>query len=98
MDTTELKKMVSTYIYDIDKRVSTIESNNKKLENWLNLRKSVTQNVQQTDENVLKEMVGYFGVGCLKALIKEVSGDFIKHFENEVTAQSCDLKMIVKRD
>lgn len=96
MELEDLKKTVNTYIDGIDKRLSMIESNNKKLKNWQNLRKSVTQNVQQTDEAVLKEMKGYFGEGCLKALIREVSDHFIKDFESKVTAQSCDLKMIVK--
>lgn len=96
MELEDLKKTVNTYIDGIDKRLSMIENNNKKLKNWLNLRKSVTQNVQQTDESVLKEMTGYFGEGCLKALIREVSNDFIDDFESKVNAQSCDLKMIVK--
>jgi len=95
MELENLKKTVNTYIDGIDKRLSMIESNNKKLENWSKLRKSVTENVQQTDEAVLKEMTNYFGNGCLKALIREVAGDFIQNFESKVTAQSCDLKMIV---
>ena len=98
MELEDLKRTTSAYIQDINSRLSTIESNNKKLKNWENLRKSVTQNVQQTDESVLEQMTNYFGVGCLKALIREVANEYINDFENKVTAQSCDLKMIVRKN
>jgi len=88
--------MVDLHVDDIAKRLSGIESNKKKLNNWSNLRRLVMQQVQRTDESVLKEMINYFGEGCLKALIREVANDFIKDFEDKITAQSCDLKMIVK--
>ena len=96
MEIQVLKKMVNSHVDDIDKRLSIIESNEKKLNNWSNLRRAVTQNDQKTDESVLKEMINYFGEGCLKALIREVANDFIKDFEDKITAQSSDLKMIVK--
>ena len=98
MEIEDLKKTVNTYIGRIQGRLSMIESNNKKLKNWVNLRNSVTQNVQQTDEAVLEEMKSYFGEGCLKALIREVADEFIGDFEKKVTAQSCDLKMVVKQN
>jgi hypothetical protein len=96
MELEDLKKTVNTYIDGIEKRLSLIESNSKKLKSWSNLRKSVTENVQQTDEAVLKQMTSYFGEGCLKALLREVAHKYIKDFEEKITAQSCDLKMIVK--
>ena len=96
MQSEELKKMVDLHVDDIAKRLSSIESNKKKLNNWSNLRRLVTQQVQRTDESVLKEMINYFGEGCLRALIRQVANDFIKDFEDTITAQSCDLKMIVK--
>jgi hypothetical protein len=92
----QLKKMVDAYIGNIGRQFSIVENNNKKLNNWIKLRKSVTQNVQQTDDSVLKEMTGYFGDGCLKELIREVADRFINDFENKVTAQSFDIKTIVK--
>jgi hypothetical protein len=99
METTELEdltKKVNAYIINIDNRLDLIKSNNEKLKNWSNLRKSVTQNVRQTDEAVLKEMIGYFGEGCLKKLILDIADMYINDFESKITSQSCDLKMVVK--
>jgi len=96
MQSEDLKKMVNSYVDAIDKRLSTIENNTKKRTNWANLHKSVTQNVQQSDEAVLKEMIGYFNEGCLKQLIRDVAEIFVKDLDDKITAQSCDLKMIVK--
>jgi hypothetical protein len=98
MELEDLKKTVDTHINGIHIKLSMIESNNKKLKNWQNLRKSVSQNFKQTDEDVLKDMKEYFGEGCLKALIREVADGFINDLESSVTAQSCDLKMIVKKN
>jgi len=98
MELNNLKKTVGAHINGIEKRLSLIESNTKKLNNWQSLLRSVTQNVQQTDESALKEMIGYFGEGCLKALIREVSSDYIKDFEDKITSSYCDLKTIIKHD
>jgi hypothetical protein len=96
MDTVELKKMVNTYVDDIDKRLSTIESNTRKRNGWATLYDSIKKAPHRTDANILLEMTQTFGENCLKALITSVAENFVKEFDEKITAQSCDLKMIIK--
>ena len=95
--TEDLKKMVNSHVNNIEKRFSTIETDLKKRKNWEALHRSVTQNVQQSDESVLKQMIGYFNEGCLKQLIRDFAEVIIKDLDDKTTAQSCDLKMIVRK-
>ena len=96
MDTTELKKMVKTYLDDIDKRLSTIESNVKKRNSWALIHDKIRANFSRTDESVLELMTEHFGKDCLKSIIIQVADKYVKDFDDAITAQSCDLKMIVK--
>ena len=96
MDTTELKKMVNTYIDDIEKRLSKIESNNKKRNSWALIRDKIIANSSRTDESVLQLMTEHFGKDCLKSVVIQIADKYVKDFDDAITAQSCDLKMIVK--
>ena len=96
MDTTELKKMVNNYVDDIDKRLSTIEGNVKKRNSWALIYDKIKANPSRPDENVLQLMTEHFGKDCLKSVIITVAEKFVKEFDEKITAQSCDLKMIVK--
>ena len=96
MELEDLKKTVNTYIDGIDKRLSTIESNTKKRNSWAGLRDSIKKSPSKTDATILSEMTACFGADCLKSLIISVAENFVKEFDEKITAQSCDLKMIVK--
>lgn len=96
MELEELKKLANAHIADVEKRLSDIETITRKLHKWKHLRGAVSAHTQQTDEAILKEMTKLFGEDCLKALIREVAGDYIKSFDDAISAHSCDLKMFVK--
>ena len=95
MDTTEIKKLVNAHVNDIDKRLSTIELNVKKRNGWALIKDKINVNPSRTDESILDEMTKQFGKDCLKSLIVTVADKFVKDFDESITAQSYDLKMIV---
>ena len=92
----DLKVTTNAYIEQISNRLASIEANERNLKHWSTLRQSVIHNAQQTDESVLNDMHNYFGHSCLKRIIREVADTYIKEFQDKATAQSCDLRMIVK--
>lgn len=99
MEIKDLKKTVDSYIDNINKKLHIIESDYEKLKAWKSLKKSVTENVQQTDESVLKQMINHFGTGCLKRLIEEVATEFVNDYEYEVNSKMVVLtRLINNRD
>jgi len=96
MDTAELKKMTNYYVDDINKRLLTIESNVKKRNSWALIYDKIKANPSRTDENVLMLMTEHFGKDCLKSVIIQVAERYVKDYDDVITSQSCDLKMIVK--
>lgn len=98
MDTTELKKNVTTYVDDINKRISTIEMNVKKRNSWALIHDKIKANTTRSDESVLELMTEHFGKDCLKSVIINIAEKYVKDFDDAITSQSCDLKMIVKAE
>ena len=41
-------------------------------------------------------MTEHFGKDCLKSVVIQIADKYVKDFDDAITAQSCDLKMIVK--
>ena len=93
MDTKDLEKKVNAHLKDTENRLLQIERYSKKRKSWANLHKSVTRNVQQTDEAVLKEMTAYLGESCLKYLIRDIAENIVKDLDDIITAKSTQLKM-----
>lgn len=98
MEIEDLKKTVKTHISDIDKRLSIIESNVRKRNSWALIHDKIKANSTRSDESILELMTEHFGKDCLKAVIVTVAERYVKDFEDAITAQSCDLKMIVRNN
>ena len=93
METKDLEKTVNAHLKDIENRLVQIERYSKKRKSWANLHKSVTRNVQQTDEAVLKEMTAYLGESCLKYLIRDLAENIVNDLDDIISSKSSDLKI-----
>ena len=88
----KLKKRVDLNTKKINSRMADIERKQDLLTKWEYLKKSVTQNVQQTDESVLNDMIKYFGNGCLKDIIREKADGYIQRLQDQVLNDSLELE------